>query len=43
MIFCSLFYPVRGEDIVEIAKMGQLLKENEDCFIREYSARLRNN
>lgn len=43
MIFCSLFHPVRGEGIAEIANMGQLPKENEDCFVREYSARLRNN
>lgn len=43
MIFCSLFHPVRGEGIAEIANMGQLPKEKEDCFVREYSARLRNN
>lgn len=38
-----IFHPVRGEGIAEIANMGQLPKENEDCFVREYSARLRNN
>lgn len=43
VIFCSLFCPARGEGIVEVAKMGQLPKENEDCFVREYSARLGNN
>lgn len=43
IIFCSLFHPVRGEGVVEIAKMGQLPKENQDCFVREYSARLGNN
>lgn len=43
MIFCSLFHPVRGEGIVDIGKMGKLLKEKEDCFVREYSARLGNN
>jgi len=43
MIFCPLLHPVRGEGIAGTAKMGQLPKENEDRFVREYSARLRNN